>query len=141
MLKSGVNYKETVNKETEWIKKLRTSKSVGRSVAEKNVIVSSQNSVNNNIEASIVDGDDDDLLMKACDEYEKSVSNINLGGILQGPTFKMSTSINKTIKTYIVIKIINIYVQITWFFHACATKNLLILLIPQVLSAETMNKS
>ena len=53
------------------------------------VIVSLQNSVSN-IEGT---KDDDLLLRKACDDYEKNLSHINLGGILQGANLQ-NVSIN-----------------------------------------------
>ena len=60
---------------------LSCSKSVVPSSCQKNV-VSSSSCVSNNVE---LNKDDDDwlLLMKACEDYEKSVSNIHLGGIFQ----------------------------------------------------------
>ena len=71
---------------------LSCSKSVVPSSSQKNVAVSSLSCVSNNIEPN-KDDDDDLLLMKACEDYEKSVSNIHLGGIFQGASLQ-NVSIN-----------------------------------------------
>ena len=62
--------------------------------SQKNVAVSSLSCVSNNIEPNNDDDDDDDLLlMKVCEDYKKSVSNIHLGGIFQGASLQ-NVSIN-----------------------------------------------
>ena len=70
------------------------------SSSQKNVVVSSSSLVSNNVELNKDDGDL--LLMKACEDYEKSVSNIPLGGIFQGASLQN----NKQIKNLCVNQLV-----------------------------------